>query len=135
MVAAHGVPCPAEGAGDPPPLPAIVHAPPKAGVVWTVCEGGKTLRFSPLIVLRLSSLPMQRAAVLVGGGAALLPRSLVGQDVSAGRLLRWGVESGAPPELWALHTSRRLVDPKVTAFVQHLTAALAGRPLEGLMSA
>ena len=135
LVAAHGVPCPAEGAGDPPPLPAIVHAPPKAGVVWTVCEGGKTLRFSPLIVLRLSSLPMQRAAVLVGGGAALLPRSLVGQDVSAGRLLRWGVESGAPPELWALHTSRRLVDPKVTAFVQHLTAALAGRPLEGLMSA
>jgi len=76
---------------------------------------------------------MQRAAVLVGGGAALLPRSLVGQDVSAGRLVRWGVESGAPPELWALHTSRRLVDPKVAAFVQHLTAALSGRTLEGVL--
>ena len=135
LVAAPGVPRPADGAGDPPPLPVIVHAPPKAGAVWTVCEGDRELRFSPRVVLRLSSLPMQRAAVLVGGGAALLPRSLVGQDVLAGQLVRWGVESGAPPELWALHTSRRLVDPKVTAFVQHLTAALAGRPLDGVMPA
>lgn len=133
LVVAPGIPRPAEKAADPPPLPVIVHVPPKAGAVWTVCEGDRTLRFSPRVVLRLSSLPMQRAAVLVGGGAALLPRSLVGQDVSAGRLARWGVESGAPPELWALHTSRRLVDPKVTAFVQHLIAALAGRPLEGVM--
>jgi len=90
LVAAPGVPRPAEGAGDPPPLPVIVHVPPKAGAVWTVCEGNRTLRFSPQVVLRLSSLPMQRAAVLIGGGAALLPRSLVGQDVSAGRLVRWG---------------------------------------------
>ena len=74
---------------------------------------------------------MQRAAVLAGGGAALLPRSLVGQDVSAGRLIRWGVDGGVPPELWALHTSSRLVDPKVTAFVQHITAAFAGGRLEG----
>ena len=126
LVAAPGIPCPAEEAAGPPSLPVIVHVSPKVGAVWTVCEGDRTLRFSPRAVLRLSSLPMQRAAVLVGGGAALLPRSLVGQDVSAGRLIRWGVDSGAPPELWVLHTSRRLADPKVTAFVQHLTAALAG---------
>ena len=135
LVAAPGIPRPAGTAADPPPLPVIVHVPPKAGAVWTVCEGDRTLRFSPRVVLRLSSLPMQRAAVLVGGGAALLPCSLVAQDVSAGRLLRWGVQSGAPHELWALHTSRRLVDPKVTAFVQHLSAALAGRPTEGRMPA
>ncbi|WP_428391650.1 LysR family transcriptional regulator [Lichenicoccus sp.] len=126
LIAAPGFPRPTKGAADPPALPVIVHVPPTAGAVWTVCEGGRTLRFSPRAVLRLSSLPMQRAAVLVGGGAALLPRSLVAQDVSAGRLVCWGVESGAPAELWALHTSRRLVDPKVTAFVRHLTAALAG---------
>ena len=126
LVAAPDIPRPAEAAGDPPPLPAIVHVPPKPGAVWTVSDSGRNLRFSPQVVLRLSSLPMQRAAVLVGGGAALLPRSLVGLDVSAGRLVRWGVESGAPPELWVLHTARRLVDPKVTAFVRHLAAALAG---------
>lgn len=133
LVAAPDVPCPAEGAGNPRPLPVIVSVTAKPGAVWTVFEGDRTLRFFPRVVLRLSSLPMQRAAVLVGGGAALLPRSLVGQDVSAGRLVRWGVESGAPPELWALHTSRRLVDPKVAAFVQHLAAALSGRTLEGVL--
>ncbi len=126
LVAAPGMPRPAGRAAGPPSLPVIVHVPPKAGAVWTVCEGDRTLRLSPRVVLRLSSLPMQRAAVLVGGGAALLPRSLVGQDVSAGRLIRWGVDIEAPPELWVLYTSRRLVDPKVTAFVEHLTAALAG---------
>ncbi len=135
LVAAPDVPCPAEGAGNPRPLPVIVSVPTEAGAVWTVFEGDQTLRFSPRVVLRLSSLPMQRAAVLVGGGAALLPRSLVGQDVSAGRLVRWGVGSGAPSELWALHTSRRLVDPKVAAFMQHLTAALAGRTLEDVLPA
>ena len=133
LVAAPGLPRPADVAGDPPPLAVIAHVPPKAGAVWVVCDGDRTLRFSPRVVLRLSSLLMQRAAVLVGGGAALLPRSLVGQDVSTGRLVRWGVDSAAPPELWALHTSRRLVDPKVTAFVQHLTAGLAGRTLEGAL--
>ena len=129
LVAASSVARPAERAGSPPSLPVIVHVPPKAGAVWTVQEGEHNLRFSPQMVLLLSSLPMQRAAVLAGGGAALLPRSMVGQDVSGGRLVRWGVDSGAPAELWALHTSRRLVDPKVTAFVQHLTAALAGGPM------
>ena len=133
LVAAPSIPVPAEEAGDPPPLPVIAHAPLKAGAIWTVREGGRTLRFSPRVALRLSSLAMQRAAILAGGGAALLPRSLVGQDVSAGRLDRWGVENGVPPQLWALHTSRRLVDPKVTAFVQHLAAALVGRSLDGAM--
>jgi DNA-binding transcriptional LysR family regulator len=131
LVAAPSIPRPDKGACVSAPVPVIVHVPPKAGAVWTVREGDRTLRFSPRVVLRLSSLPMQRAAVLTGGGAALLPRSLVGQDVSAGRLVRWGVDGGAPPELWALHTSRRLVDTKVTAFVQHLTAAFAGGKLEG----
>ncbi len=127
VVAAPGMPSPGEGDGGPRPLPAIVHVLPRAGAVWTVCEGDRILKFFPRPVLRLSSLPMQRAAVLAGGGAALLPRSLVGQDVSVGRLVRRGVQNEAPPELWVLHTSRRLVDPKVTAFVQFLAAALAGQ--------
>lgn len=135
LVAAPDVPRPVGKVGDLPPLPAIVHVPPKAGAVWTVCDGGQSLRFSPRVVLQLSSLPMQRAAVLAGGGAALLPRSLVSQDVSTRKLVCWGAESGAPTELWVLHTSRRLVDPKVTAFVQFLTGALAGRTPESTMPA
>ena len=125
LVASPDVPRPTEEIDRPSLLPAIVHRPPKAGAVWTVRDGDRRLSFLPRVVLRLSSLPMQRAAVLAGGGAALLPRSLVGQDVSVGRLVHWGVDCQSPSELWALHTSRRLVDPKVTAFVQFLTAALA----------
>ncbi len=76
-------------------------------------------------VLRLSSLPTLRDAVVAGAGAALLPRSLVGGDVAAGRLACWGWLEGPPTELWALHTSRRLVSPKVTAFVAHVATALS----------
>jgi len=76
-------------------------------------------------VLRLSSLPTLRDAVVAGAGAALLPRSLVGGDVAAGRLACWGWLEGPPTELWALYTSKRLVSPKVRAFVAHLADALA----------
>ena len=71
-------------------------------------------------VLRLSSLLMVRDAVLEGVGAALLPRLLVEQDVSAGRLVCWGTQEGPPVEIWALYNSRRLLSAKVRAFMNLL---------------
>jgi DNA-binding transcriptional LysR family regulator len=64
-----------------------------------------------------------RDAVLAGAGAALLPRSLVAGDLAAGRLIEWGVLAGQPIEAWVLHSSRRLVSPKVAAFVRFLCDA------------
>lgn len=61
-----------------------------------------------------------RNAVLAGAGPALVPRTAVAPDLAAGRIVEWGVVQGAEPEGWVLHASRRLVSPKVTAFVDFL---------------
>ncbi|WP_246695137.1 LysR substrate-binding domain-containing protein [Methylobacterium sp. P1-11] len=69
--------------------------------------------------------PVLRDAAMAGAGAALLSHSLVGPDVAAGRLTCGGWLEGPPTELWALHTSRRLVSPKVMALVAHLATESA----------
>ncbi|MCJ2023157.1 LysR family transcriptional regulator [Methylobacterium sp. J-067] len=107
-------------------LPSVVRSLPRPGETWCVHGGRDRRSYRPVPVLRLSSLPTVRDAVVAGAGAALLPRSLVGSDVAAGRLTCWGWLEGPPTELWALYTSRRLVSPKVKAFVAHLADALAG---------
>lgn len=110
---------------DVTPVPAAVRWTPRPEEAWQVHDGRTRRAFAPVPVLRLSSLPTLRDAVVAGAGAALLPRSLVGGDVAAGRLACWGWLEGPPTELWALHTSRRLVSPKVNAFVAHLATALS----------
>jgi DNA-binding transcriptional LysR family regulator len=125
LVAAPDAARPAPAAeGAPTPLPAVVRSLPRPGEAWHVHDGSSRRSYAPEPVLRLTSLPTVRDAVVAGAGAALLPRSLVGGDVAAGRLTCWGWREGPPTELWALHTSRRLVSPKVRAFVAHLAAAL-----------
>lgn len=126
LVAAPEVPRLEPSAGtDAATVPAAVRWTPRQDETWQVHDGRTRRSYAPVPVLRLSSLPMLRDAVVAGAGAALLPRSLVGGDVAAGRLACWGWLEGPPTELWALHTSRRLVSPKVNAFVAHLAAALS----------
>lgn len=90
---------------------------------WTYVRDGAARTVAPDVVLRLPSLLMVRDAVLAGAGAALLPRSIVGGDVAAGRLGLWGALEGGAVELWALHPSGRLMSAKVRAFIDHLLAA------------
>jgi DNA-binding transcriptional LysR family regulator len=66
---------------------------------------------------------MVRDAVLAGAGAALLPKMLVADDIAAGRLVAWGKQEGPPVEIWALHSSRRLMGAKVRAFIEVLEQA------------
>ena len=79
-----------------------------------------SVAFRPEPVLKLSSLMLVRDAVLAGAGAALLPEMIVSADVVAGRLACWGAVQGGRTDLWALHASRRLISPKVKAFIQYL---------------
>lgn len=79
----------------------------------------------PQPVLQLSSLIMIRDAVRAGAGAALLPESLVTQELAAGTLVSWGKTTNRPVEVWVLHASRRLASSKVTTFVQYLCDAFA----------
>ena len=81
------------------PVPAVVSAAASPGAIWNMrVDGGGVRALAPVPVLWLSSLLMVRDAVLEGAGAARLPRLLVEQDVSAGRLVCWGTEDGPPVE-------------------------------------
>ncbi|MDR5759994.1 LysR family transcriptional regulator [Caballeronia sp. LZ035] len=103
-------------------LPAVVLA-RTAHEAWRIEQpDGGARAITPEPVLRLSSLLMAREAVLQGVGAALLPGMLVEADVAAGRLDLLGYEAGAPVELWALYSSRRLLSAKVRAFIDMLKA-------------
>ncbi|MFL9855547.1 LysR substrate-binding domain-containing protein [Paraburkholderia madseniana] len=101
-------------------VPAVVSIAAHSDLLWNMCTEGGVRVIKPMPVLRMSSLLMVREAVLQGVGAALLPRLLVEQDVSTGRLVCWGVEAGPPVEIWALYSSRRLLSAKVRAFMDML---------------
>jgi DNA-binding transcriptional LysR family regulator len=88
---------------------------------WTVVDAaGHVHIFRPQPVLCFSTPLLIRSAVLAGAGAALVPRSVIAEDIAAGRLVEWGAAQAPPIEGWVLHASRRLVSPKVSAFVNFL---------------
>lgn len=99
------------------------------GGPWPIRTGDTAMTVIPQIRLRLSSLVMIRDAVRAGLGAAILPRSMVGRDIEEGRLAAWGEVTDRPIELWVLHHSRRLVSPKIAAFVAFLLAAFPDQVL------
>jgi DNA-binding transcriptional LysR family regulator len=104
---------------DGTPVPAIVR-PAGDQAAWQVA-GQPDIAIDP--VLRLSSLVMVRDAVRAGVGAGCLPASVVGHDLAAGRLVRWGDVAGPEIALWALYPSRRLLSARVSAFLDYLKAA------------
>ena len=78
------------------------------------------MSIAPRTVLRLSSMAMVYDAVLEGVGAAMLPASLIADDIASGRLVSWGHIEGGTTEVWALYPPQRHVAPKVSAFVNLL---------------
>jgi DNA-binding transcriptional LysR family regulator len=107
-------------------VPAVMASAAKSNLKWQIrTRENQVVSVQPEPLLRLSSLLMVKQAVLSGVGAALLPRLLVEADVQSEHLSRWGVEQGAPVEIWALYNSRRLLSAKVRAFMNWLVAELA----------
>ena len=98
------------GAGDQP-------------AVWQVTLEGRKKRMTVQPVLSLSSLFMVRDAVRAKVGVARLPLSLVTHDLTAGTLVHWGDVEGPEVALWALYPSRRLLSPRVSAFLDLLKSA------------
>ena len=125
IVAPPGMPRPFPRAdGDGSAVKAILLSATPLGTVWRMNSGTEAdLVLRPDPILRLSSLLMVRDAVLVGAGAALLPKLLVAEDIEAGRLANWGTHAGPPAEIWALQSSRRLVGAKVRAFLEVVESA------------
>ena len=103
-------------------FPAVMRTGMVDGETWTINDAhdGKSHRYRPQAVLRLSSPLSIRDAILAGAGAALVPLAIVADDVAAGRLVQWGASTLPPVEVWVLHASRRLVSTKVSAFVSFI---------------
>jgi len=100
-------------------VPAVVRGvAAEQGWTLTTAQGPTTLAVDP--VLRLSSLVMVRDAVRAGAGAARLPLSLVSRDIASGRLAHWGDVAGSDIALWALYPTRRLLNARVSAFLEFL---------------
>jgi len=109
---------------DRPAVPVVVRNSEGNAAIWLIA-GSPDRKIETRPVLVLPALTMIRDAVLTGIGAAKLPRMLVADDLTAGRLVSWGPLSGKPAEIWVLHTSRRLASAKVKAFIQFLKTAFS----------
>lgn len=125
VVAAPSIVCPSSATKSKvsAPVPAIVSLAAPDVDRWTVRDGASELSFTRKAVLRLPVPLMMRDAALTGVGAAILARDFVREDIAAGRLIGWGVVPNMSVALWVMHTSRRLVSSKVSAFVQFLCDA------------
>jgi DNA-binding transcriptional LysR family regulator len=102
------------------PMPAVVRGAADPATVWTVSTdaGEASLAIEP--VLSLSSMFLVRDAVKMGVGLGRLPFSLVSNDLNKGQLVKWGDVPGPEVALWALYPSRRLLNPRVSAFLDWL---------------
>jgi DNA-binding transcriptional LysR family regulator len=117
VVAAPEVPMPTPGALR--AVPSIVFSSFQP-THWNLDDG--RLLLDPIPKLRFSSFLMIRDAAIAGAGAALIPQSIAWNQLARGELVQWGTVTGVEPELWVLHTSRRLAAPKVRAFVDFICA-------------
>lgn len=112
----------------PPPagrdaVPAVTRGSLGQPEIWEVTtpSGPSGIAVEP--VLSLSSFVMIRDAVRMGVGAARLPLSLASPDLAAGRLVSWGDVIGFETALWVLYPTRRLLNARVSAFLDYLKAA------------
>jgi len=103
-----------------PRFPAVVLTSAPENETWEIRVGPSVRVLHPVPVLRFSSLVMIKDAVREGAGVALLPLTIVKQALESGELVSWGTHPYRMVELWALHTSRRLANRKVTGFIQFL---------------
>lgn len=101
-------------------VPVVVRSTTKQTDTWDFIKDGVVNRIAVNPVLRLSSMIMIHDAVRAGAGAALLPLSLVDRDIQSGKLSCWGESDTKDIGLWALYPSRRLLNARVSAFLEHL---------------
>lgn len=104
-------------------IPAVVRGTARQTEVWKLATpaGVSTITVDP--VLNLSSLVMVRDAVRMGVGAGRLPISLVNHDLANGTLVQWGNVEGPEIALWTLYPTRRLLNARVSAFLDFLREA------------
>jgi DNA-binding transcriptional LysR family regulator len=130
LVAPAGLPRPAASAVPDriERVPAVMRTGTADDEVWRVTDqdSGIERLFHPKAVLRLSTPLSVRDAVCAGAGAAMIPRTIAVDALASGRIVSWGLSTQSAAEVWVLHTSHRLVSPKVTAFVNFVCDYFSG---------
>ncbi len=101
-------------------VPVIALPRTPADAPWNITRARSVLTIATRTVMRLSSMAMIHDAVIAGAGAASMPRSLVQQDIDAGRLVEWGIRADGHIEVWVLYPSHRHLSARVSAFVRLL---------------
>ncbi|PTR32551.1 DNA-binding transcriptional LysR family regulator [Luteibacter sp. OK325] len=102
--------------GEGESVPAIVLGDAQLAA-WRLTAQGQTTTMLPREVVRLSSMALIYDAVREGIGAAMMPASLIRDDIASGALKLWGEVDGRSIEVWALYPPQRHVAGKVSAFV------------------
>lgn len=79
-----------------------------------------------------NSSPALRLAMLRGGGIALLPAYVVGEDIRRGEALRllpgWDAVGSFGDRLFAVYLENRFLPPKVRVFIDYLIEQIGERP-------
>jgi DNA-binding transcriptional LysR family regulator len=104
-------------------VPAIMRAAIDHAEYWKIVTPTGPSNLSVTPILNLASVIMVRDAVRSGIGVGRLPVSLVSHDLAAGRLISWGDADMPEISLWTLYPSRRLLNARVSAFLDYLKTA------------
>ncbi|MEN3277072.1 MAG: hypothetical protein V7631_2862 [Massilia sp.] len=93
---------------------------------------GEALKVRVEGVMSANSSPSLRLAMLRGGGIALLPTYVVGEDIRRGeavRVLPQAVPVGAfGDRIYAMYLENRFLPPKVRVFIDYLVEKIGERP-------
>jgi DNA-binding transcriptional LysR family regulator len=103
-----------------------------APMTWQFEWGGETQSVKVNSAMCANSSPALRLAMLRGGGIALLPAYVVGEDIRRGEALRllpdWGAVGSFGDRLFAVYLENRFLPPKVRVFIDYLLEKIGAHP-------
>lgn len=103
-----------------------------APVLWEFDVAGARARVAVDGVMSANSSPSLRLAMLNGGGIALLPTFVVGEDIRRGaavQLLPQATPIGSfGDRIYAVYLENRFLPPKVRVFIDYLLERIGERP-------
>ncbi|MET0982976.1 MAG: LysR family transcriptional regulator [Telluria sp.] len=125
----HGVPA---GIDELPGHRCLTFGTTGAPAVWEFDVGGERARVKVQGAMSANSSPSLRLAMLRGGGIALLPTFVVGEDIRRGeavQLLPHASPIGSfGDRIYAVYLENRFLPPKVRVFIDYLVERIGERP-------
>lgn len=103
-----------------------------APVSWEFERADAEDSVKPNMVMSANSSPALRLAMLRGGGIALLPTYVVGEDLRRGEAVRvlpdWVPHGAHGDRLFAVYLENRFLPPKVRVFIDYLVETIGEQP-------